>query len=55
MNTQLLSISKEDLSVKRKLVEKLEKSEEDFNSGMNMENISSCIQQRVSILAHLVN
>ena len=60
MDEQLLKISKEDLSLKRKLVEKLEKSEEEFNSGMNkvfksMENISSCIQQAVGILAHLVN
>ena len=31
MDTQLLNISKEDLSLKRKLVEQLEKSEEDFN------------------------
>ena len=56
----LLNISKEELSLKRKLVEQLEKSEEDFNSGMNkvfksMENISSCIQQTVGILAHLAN
>ena len=60
MDTQLLNISKEELSLKRKLVEQLEKSEEEFNSGMNkvfksMENISSCIQQTVGILAHLVN
>ena len=44
----------------KKIVEKLEKSEEEFNSGMNkvfmpMENIISCIQQTVGILAHLVN
>ena len=60
MDTQLLNISKEELSHKRKLVEQLEKSEEESNSGMNkvfksMENISSCIQQTVGILAHLVN
>ena len=60
MDTQLLNISKEELSLKRKFVEQLEKSEEEFNSGMNkvfksMENISSCIQQTVSILAHLAN
>ena len=60
MDTQLLNISKEELSLKRKLVEQLEKSEEEFNLGMNelfkpMENISSCIQQTVGILAHLVN
>ena len=60
MDTQLLHISKEELSLKRKLVEKLEKSKEDFNSGMNkvfksMENTGSCIQQTVDILAHLVN
>ena len=60
MNTQLLNISKEELPLKRKLVEQLEKSEEEFNWGMNkvcksMENISSCIQQTVGILAHLVN
>ena len=43
-------------------MEQLEKSEEEFNSGMNkvfksMENITSCIQQRVGIqkTAHLVN
>ena len=35
MDAQLLNISKEDLSLKRKLVEQLEKSEEEFNSGMN--------------------
>ena len=51
-DTQLLNISKEDLPLKRKLVEQLEKSEERFNSSMNkvfksMENISSCIQQSV--------
>ena len=60
MDTQLLNISKEELSLKRKLVEQLEKSEEEFNSGMNkvfksMENISSCIKQTVGILAHLAN
>ena len=43
-----MDISKEELSLKRKLVEQLEKSEEEFNAGMNkvfksMENISSCI------------
>ena len=48
------------MSLKRKLAEQLEKSEEEFDSGMNkvfksMENISSCIQQTVGILAHLVN
>ena len=31
MHTQLLNISKEELSLKRKLVEQLEKSEEEFN------------------------
>ena len=41
-------------------MEQLEKSEDEFNSGMNkvfksMENISTCIQQTVSILAQLVN
>ena len=50
MDTQLLNISKEELSLKRKLVEQLEKPEVEFNSGVNkvlksMENISSCIQQ----------
>ena len=60
MDAQQLNISKEELSLTRKLVEQLEKSEEEFNSGMNkvfksMENISSCIQQTVGILAHLVN
>ena len=60
MDTQLLNISKEELSLKRKLVEQLEKSEEEFNSGTNkvfksMENISSCIRQTAGILAHLAN
>ena len=61
MDTQLLNISKEELSLKRKLVEQLERvSEEKFNASMNkvfksMENISSCIQQTVGILAHLVS
>ena len=61
MDTQLSNISKEDLFLKRKLVEQLERvSEEEFNASMNkvvksMENISSCIQQTVGILAHLVN
>ena len=60
MDTQLLNISKEELSLKRKFVEQLEKSGEDFNLGINkvfksMEKISSCIQQTVGILAHLVN
>ena len=41
-------------------MEQLEKSEEEFNSGMNKllmstEDISSCIQQTVGILAHLIN
>ena len=41
-------------------MEQLEKFEEEFNLGMNkvfksMENISSCIQQTVGILAHLAN
>ena len=54
MDTHLLNISKEELSLKRKLVVQLEKSEEEFNSGMNkVENISSCIQQTVGILADL--
>ena len=35
MDTQLLNISKEELSLKIKLVEQLEKSEEEVNSGMN--------------------
>ena len=48
MDTQLLNISKGGLPLKRKLVEQLEKSEEEFNSDLNkvfksMENISSCI------------
>ena len=60
MDTQLLNISKQELFHKRKLVEQLGKSEEEFNSGMNklfksMGNISSCIQQTVGILAHLIN
>ena len=60
MDTQLLNISKEELPLKRKFVEQLVKPEEEFNLGMNkvfmsMENISSCIQQTVTILAHLVN
>ena len=59
MDTQLLNISKE-LFLKRKLVEQLEKSEEEFDTAMNkvfksMGNISSCIQQTVGLLAHLVN
>ena len=46
------------MSIKRKLEEQLEKSEEEFNSGMNKafkskENINSCIQETVGILAHL--
>ena len=58
MDTQLLNISKEEVSIKRKLEEQLEKSEEEFNSGMNKafkskESISSCIQETVGILAHL--
>ena len=41
-------------------MEPLEKSEEELDTAMNkvfksMENISSCIQQTVGILAHLVN
>ena len=60
MDTQLLNILREELSLKRKLVQQLEKPEEEFNSGMNkvfksMENISFCIQQTVGILAHLIN
>ena len=60
MDTQLLNISKEELSLKRKLVQQLEKPKEEFNSVMNKvfkseENISFCIQQTVGILAHLVN
>ena len=35
MDTQLLNISKEELSLKRKFVEQLEKSGEDFNLGIN--------------------
>ena len=55
MDTQLLNISKEELSLKRKLVDQLEKSEEEFNAGMNkvfksMENISSCIQQTAQLV-----
>ena len=60
MDTQLLNILIEELSLKRTLVEQVEKSEEEFNSGMNkvfnsMENISFCIQQTIGTLAHLVN
>ena len=56
MDTQLLNILIEELS----LVEQVEKSEEEFNLGMNkvfnsMENISFCIQQTIGTLAHLVN
>ena len=59
MDTQLLNILKEELHLKRKLVEQLEKSEEEFSSGMNkvftsMENISSCIQQTVGILVGIL-
>ena len=59
MNTQLLNVSKEKFSLK-KLLEQLEKSEEEFTLGMNkvfkpMENIRPFIQQTVGILAHLVN
>ena len=55
LDTQLLNISKEELSLKRKLVDQLEKSEEEFNAGMNkvfksMENISSCIQQTAQLV-----
>ena len=58
MDTQLLNISKEELPLKRKHIEQIEKSEEDFNSSMNKvfksnENIRSCIQETVVILAHL--
>ena len=35
MDTQLLNISKEELSLKRNFVEQLEKSGEDFNLGIN--------------------
>ena len=59
MDTQLLNILTEELHLKRKLVEQLEKSEEEFSSGMNkvftsMENISSCIQQTVGILVGIL-
>ena len=58
MDTELLNISKEELSIKRKHAEQLEKSEEEFNLVMNqvlksIENIISCIQQAVGILAPL--
>ena len=56
MDTELLNISKEELPIKRKHAEQLEKSEEEFNLVVNqmfqsIENIISCIQQTVGILA----
>ena len=57
--TQMLNIAKEELSLKRKLVEKLDKSDEEFRASMEkvnktMENIGNAIQQSVGILSQLV-
>ena len=49
----MLNISREELSLKRKLIEKLDKPDDDFKESMEkinktMENISSSIQHRDS-------
>ena len=53
MHVQMINISKDELSLERKLVEQLEKSHDDFNSGMNknlttMKSIGSAIEQIVN-------
>ena len=53
MHVQMINISKDELSLERKLVEQLEKSHDDFNSGMKkklttMKSIGSAIEQIVN-------
>ena len=55
----MLTIVKEELSLKCKLVEKLDKSDEEFTANMEMvykttENIGNAIQQSVGISSQLV-
>ena len=58
--TQMTNLSKKELNLKRKMIEKFEKSDEEYNTSLQkvlktMDNISSAIQQSVGILAHLVH
>ena len=54
----MLQFAKEDLNLKRKLLEQLEKSDTDFNQniakvGCTMDTISNVMQQYVGILGNL--
>ena len=56
--SQMLQFAKEDLNLKRKLLEQLEKSDKDFNQniakvGCTMDTISNVMQQYVGILGNL--
>ena len=56
--SQMLQFAKEDLNLKRKLLEQLEKSDTDFNQniakvGCTMDTISNVMQQYVGILGNL--
>ena len=56
--SQMLQFAKEDLNLKRKLLEQLEKSDADFNQniakvGRTMEIISNVMEQCVGILGNL--
>ena len=58
--SQMLQFAKEDLNLKRKLLEQLEKSDADFNQniakvGRTMDTISNVMQQCVGILENLAN
>ena len=55
--SQMLQFAKEDLNLKRKLLEQLEKSDADFNQniakvGRTMDTISNVMQQCVDILVN---
>ena len=54
----MLHFAKEDLILKKKLLEQLEKSDADFNEsiakvGRTMDSISNVVQQYFSILGNL--
>lgn len=58
--TQMLNLTKEDVSLKRKLVEKFDQADLEFNVSLNkvlktMDNFGSAIQKSVGIMAQLVS
>ena len=58
-DTQLLHCAKEDLNLKRKIIEKIEKAEEELNSNIakvskTLEGIGEVMKQCVGILSNIV-